>query len=81
MKFDVIRMWKNELYRHSLSEEERSQLPGNPVGELEITDTDLRYIYGGLRPGDAPPLSYQADCSSQPPGGCMSAYGDRCNNF
>jgi mersacidin/lichenicidin family type 2 lantibiotic len=45
--FDVIRAWKDEEYRLSLSDEERSRLPANPVGELELTDADLEGVYGG----------------------------------
>ena len=47
MKFDVVRAWKDEDYRLSLSDEERSSLPANPVGELELTDADLEVVYGG----------------------------------
>ncbi len=45
MGLDVVRAWKDETYRESLSEEERDQLLQNPVGEL--TDDDLQSIYGG----------------------------------
>jgi len=41
-KIDVIRAWKDEAYRMSLSETERSGLPENPAGTLldlaEIAD-------------------------------------------
>ncbi len=47
MQIDIVRAWKDEAYRQSLSEEERRNLPENPVGEIELTDTDLEAIYGG----------------------------------
>lgn len=47
MSFDVVRAWKDEGYRLGLSDEERRNLPENPVGELELTDTDLEAVYGG----------------------------------
>src|ERR1700722_13744908 len=47
MKFDVVRAWKDEAYRQSLSEEQLSALPANPAGELELTDDDLASVYGG----------------------------------
>ena len=47
MQFDIVRAWKDENYRQSLSEEELSLLPSSPVGELELSDTDLETIYGG----------------------------------
>ncbi len=47
MKFDVVRAWKDEAYRLSLSDAERSSLPANPVGEIELTEADLEAVYGG----------------------------------
>jgi mersacidin/lichenicidin family type 2 lantibiotic len=47
MQFDIVRAWKEEGYRQSLSEDQRNMLPASPVGELELTDTDLKAIYGG----------------------------------
>lgn len=47
MKFDVVRAWKDEHYRQSLSEEQRCLLPANPAGEAELVDADLLTIYGG----------------------------------
>lgn len=39
---DVIRAWKDETYRASLSEEDRIQLPANPAGVIEINEKYLR---------------------------------------
>lgn len=47
MKLDIVRAWKDEFYRQSLSEEQFDTLPANPAGELELTDTDLVSVYGG----------------------------------
>lgn len=47
MKLNIVRAWKDEVYRRSLSEEQYCRLPANPVGELELTDADLSSIYGG----------------------------------
>ena len=47
MQIDIVRAWKDEAYRQSLSEEERLALPENPVGEIELTDADLEAVYGG----------------------------------
>ena len=52
MKIDIIRAWKDEGYRWSLSEEERHTLPENPVGELELTDADLEAVMGGWDDSD-----------------------------
>ena len=47
MKLDIVRAWKDDAYRQSLSNEQLSQLPENPAGEIELTDDDLQSIYGG----------------------------------
>lgn len=41
LKLDVIRAWKDEEYRLSLSEAERAQLPEHPAGLVEVTDADV----------------------------------------
>jgi mersacidin/lichenicidin family type 2 lantibiotic len=47
MKFDIVRAWKDDTYRQSLSEEQAGQLPANPAGEFELSDADLASLYGG----------------------------------
>jgi mersacidin/lichenicidin family type 2 lantibiotic len=44
---DIIRAWKDEEYRLSLSTAERAQLPDNPAGLIELTDADLGVVAGG----------------------------------
>ncbi len=38
---DIVRAWKDEDYRQSLSEEERAQLPANPAGFVELSLEEL----------------------------------------
>ncbi len=38
---DVVRAWKDESYRNSLSEAERAMLPANPAGPIELTEEQL----------------------------------------
>lgn len=45
-KVDVIRAWKDPVYRASLTPEELAQLPDHPSGVLEIQDEQLRGIAG-----------------------------------
>ena len=45
MKFDIVRAWKDESYRQSLSEEELKALPPCPAGEL--SEQELTAIAGG----------------------------------
>jgi mersacidin/lichenicidin family type 2 lantibiotic len=46
-KFDVVRAWKDEDYRMSLSDAERRMLPTNPAGLIEISDSELGAVAGG----------------------------------
>ncbi len=44
---NIIRAWKNEEYRNSLSDAERAQLPENPAGLIELPDEELDAVAGG----------------------------------
>lgn len=46
-KLDVVRAWKDEEYFNRLSESERSLLPANPAGVIELNDQDLTQAEGG----------------------------------
>ncbi|WP_228060620.1 mersacidin/lichenicidin family type 2 lantibiotic [Coleofasciculus sp. LEGE 07081] len=46
---DIIRAWKDEEYRNSLSEEQRDQLPENPAGMIELSNTDMESTDAFLR--------------------------------
>ena len=46
-KTDIIRAWKDEEYRQSLTDAERATLPENPAGKMELTDADLGSVVGG----------------------------------
>jgi mersacidin/lichenicidin family type 2 lantibiotic len=43
---NIVRAWKDETYRQSLSTEAQAMLPANPAGEIELTDTQLATVYG-----------------------------------
>lgn len=44
---DIIRAWKDEDYRMSLSKEERAQLPENPAGLIDLMDAEMSMVGGG----------------------------------
>ncbi|MGK7953903.1 MAG: mersacidin/lichenicidin family type 2 lantibiotic [Crocosphaera sp.] len=44
---DIIRAWKDEEYRNSLSDSEKAQLPENPAGAIELDDEDMSSMSGG----------------------------------
>lgn len=46
-KIDVVRAWRDEEYRNSLTAEERASLPENPAGLATISDETMRSITGG----------------------------------
>ena len=52
-KKNIIRAWKDPVYRNSLSENERAALPPNPAGAIEISDSDLGTVAGGEPPNSS----------------------------
>ena len=48
--YDIIRAWKDEEYRDSLSEAERAALPQHPAGQIELSDAELETVAGGIDP-------------------------------
>jgi mersacidin/lichenicidin family type 2 lantibiotic len=74
-KLDIIRAWKDEEYRLSLSEAERAVLPAHPAGLIELMDTELEGVTGGVKPKPVPkPRTCKALCvcpkPSSPEKGC-----------
>jgi mersacidin/lichenicidin family type 2 lantibiotic len=45
---NIVRAWKDETYRQSLSSEEVAMLPANPAGEIELTDAELAAVTGAI---------------------------------
>lgn len=45
--FDIIRAWKDEDYRATLSQEQLDSLPENPAGLIELKDEDMSSLSGG----------------------------------
>lgn len=43
----IIRAWKDEEFRLSLSETELAQLPAHPAGVIELADWELDAVVGG----------------------------------
>ncbi|EDX76037.1 hypothetical protein MC7420_5471 [Coleofasciculus chthonoplastes PCC 7420] len=67
---DIIRAWKDEEYRNSLSDEQRAQLPENPAGMIELSDEDMGAISGGFAASRS--VSRQGGCSCSCGGNCCS---------
>jgi mersacidin/lichenicidin family type 2 lantibiotic len=47
----IIRAWEDADFRKSLSAEERAMLPENPVGQIELTDSELTEVMGAAQSG------------------------------
>ncbi len=47
-KIDVVRAWRDEEYRNSLTPEELATLPESPAGIATVDETALRSITGGV---------------------------------
>jgi mersacidin/lichenicidin family type 2 lantibiotic len=47
-RLDIIRAWKDESYRLSLSADQLAGLPANPAGAVELTDAEAATIDGKL---------------------------------
>jgi len=43
----IIRAWKNEQYRHTLSTTEQAELPQHPAGVIELEEASLGNVAGG----------------------------------
>ena len=46
-KLDIIRAWRDEEYRNSLSQEAQASLPENPAGQVELTASEMEQADGG----------------------------------
>ncbi|HEX7320657.1 MAG TPA: mersacidin/lichenicidin family type 2 lantibiotic [bacterium] len=63
---DIIRAWKDPVYRKSLSKKRRALLPDNPIGLIELTDENLDAISGGT----ATACTHCTTCTSLLTGPC-----------
>jgi mersacidin/lichenicidin family type 2 lantibiotic len=52
-KVDIIRAWKDDEYRLSLTEAQRALLPGHPAGLIELDDDQMKMVLGGGATGIA----------------------------
>lgn len=45
---DIVRAWKDEDFRSTLTEAQRASLPANPAGAIELTELELSAVAGGV---------------------------------
>jgi len=63
---DIIRAWKDEEYRNSLSAEQQEQLPANPAGLVELNDEDMSSVSGGCTTCGDPLHTWLWTCNAEP---------------
>ncbi len=68
--FKVVRAWKDEEFRHSLSSAEKASLPENPAGLIEWADEWLDDVSGGTSQGS---LCSTSCCGSTTGSECQTA--------
>jgi mersacidin/lichenicidin family type 2 lantibiotic len=78
MKFDIVRAWKDESYRNSLSSEEQALLPANPAGELELSESELEEVTGANSGGVL--NTFALLCVQSAVGVCIT-FGNNCINL
>lgn len=64
-KEKIIRAWKDQAFRESLSAEERAALPASPAGPVELSEEQLAGVLGGLDladPGRSAATSWKPMC-------------------
>jgi len=47
----VLRAWKDESFRNSLTEEQRAAIPSKPENFEQLSDDQLENAAGGVTPG------------------------------
>jgi mersacidin/lichenicidin family type 2 lantibiotic len=50
MNADLIRAWKDEMYRDGLTAEQLAAMPANPAGVLELSEDELAGVDGACTP-------------------------------
>jgi mersacidin/lichenicidin family type 2 lantibiotic len=81
-RLDIIRAWKDEDYRLSLSEAELALLPDNPAGIIDLSDTDLAGVTGAMLEAAGTQLILTLGCCKGfTSDTCMCTYTCRCGNW
>jgi mersacidin/lichenicidin family type 2 lantibiotic len=75
---NLVRVWKDDTYRQSLSAEEQAMLPANPAGAIELTDAQLAAIYGTSGDGQQQPTN---DIDQDVDQKAAATYGNKIAEF
>lgn len=47
-KLDIIRAWKDEFFRKSLTNDQQALLPEHPAGEIVLSEAEMDTVIGGF---------------------------------
>ncbi len=75
---NIVRAWKDETYRQSLSTEEQTTLPANPAGAIELTEAQLAGICGAFGDGQQQPTN---DIDQDVDQKAAATYGNKIAEF
>jgi mersacidin/lichenicidin family type 2 lantibiotic len=67
---NVIRAWKDESYRLSLTEGERAALPEHPAGLVEMAEPDQQEAAGGWFPTTVLQITQYWSCANNTDNPC-----------
>jgi mersacidin/lichenicidin family type 2 lantibiotic len=62
LPIDVIRAWKDDGYRRSLSAEQLAQLPAHPAGGIDVRQSDGNTFEAGRRTKNHPCDTRRHEC-------------------
>lgn len=48
---DIIRAWKDELFRKNLTSNQQQLLPEHPAGEIVLLETEMETVVGAFSSG------------------------------
>jgi mersacidin/lichenicidin family type 2 lantibiotic len=79
----IVRAWKSEAYRQTLSAEQLRQLPANPAGQVHLAGTELALgdqIFRGTCDHGCPCDTHQINCSGTAAIDCSNTSAIDCSN-
>ena len=77
-KDEIIRAWRDQDYFLSLSDEQRSLLPANPIGMIELSQDSLTNVLGASHSTCYVSCHTSSECCSGSCGSCWSGSSVCC---
>ncbi len=74
---NLVRAWKDEMYRQSLSTQEQEMLPASPAGAIELTEAQLAVVSGGFECYHEPTKEFTNDIDQDVDQKAVATYGNK----